>query len=139
MEMFFVVALAQLMSPANSGLTPLVPPANQPVIMTVSWYNCGTKTANGEKFRPGGRTAAHPYLKFGTRVLVFNPETSRSCVVRINDRGPFVTGRDLDLAEGAAEELGFKERGVGPMVALVLPEDHGPRADLPTMSASHKS
>lgn len=133
--MLFVVALAQLMSPA-SGLMPAVSPANQPVLMTVSWYNQGTETASGEAFRPGGRTAAHRYLKFGTKVLVFNPETSRSCVVRINDRGPFKAGRDLDLAEGAAEEIGFKNKGVGPLVALVLPED-GSMPALLAVLASH--
>ena len=67
-----------------------------------SWYAHGRKTANGERFNPGAMTAAHRSLPFGTRVLVTNRTNGRSVVVRINDRGPFIAGRQIDLARGAA-------------------------------------
>lgn len=72
-----------------------------------SYYNRGRRTANGERFNPHGYTAASRTLPFGTRVRVTNPRNGRSVVVRINDRGPFVRGRDLDLAEGAARAIGM--------------------------------
>jgi len=69
-------------------------------------YSSGTVTANGERFKPNGVSAAHKKLPFGTRVAVINRRTGRSIVVRINDRGPFVKGRILDLSRGAARALG---------------------------------
>lgn len=78
-----------------------------------SWYESGRRTASGEIFKPDYLTAAHRSLPFGTRVKVLNPPTGRSVVVRINDRGPFVPGRLLDLSRGAARELGVK--GVTPV------------------------
>jgi rare lipoprotein A len=72
-----------------------------------SWYMHGRRTANGEAFNPNGLTAAHRTLPFGTRVRVVNEKTGRSVVVRINDRGPFVGGRIIDLARGAAQQLGM--------------------------------
>lgn len=67
----------------------------------------GEKTANGEYARPSGFTAAHRTLPFGTRVRVTNRNNGRSIVVRINDRGPFVRGRIIDLTPAAARALGF--------------------------------
>jgi rare lipoprotein A len=64
----------------------------------------GKKTANGERFDPNGMTAAHRTLPFGTRLLLTYKD--KSVIVRINDRGPFVKGRQLDLARGAAKALG---------------------------------
>lgn len=72
-----------------------------------SWYGSGRKTANGERFSPGGFTAAHPSLKFGTRLRVVNERNGRSVIVRVNDRGPFVHGRIIDLARGSAEAIGM--------------------------------
>lgn len=72
-----------------------------------SWYESGYRTANGERFRPNGLTAAHPNLKFGTRVRVVNERNGRSVVVRVNDRGPFVHGRIIDLARGSARAIGM--------------------------------
>ncbi len=72
-----------------------------------SWYASGHRTANGEHFNPNGLTAAHRSLPFGTRVLVTNRTNGRSVVVRINDRGPFVGGRQIDLARGAARAIGM--------------------------------
>ena len=67
----------------------------------------GEKTANGERASPSGLTAAHRTLPFGTQVRVTNDSTGRSVVVRINDRGPFVRGRVIDVTPAAAHALGF--------------------------------
>lgn len=73
---------------------------------TASYYRHGKLTANGERFKPMGLTAAHRSLPFGTKVRVTHARTGRSVVVRINDRGPFVGGRIIDLAMGAARAIG---------------------------------
>lgn len=88
-----------------------------PVLQTgaASWYGkelAGNPTASGERFRPGRRTAAHPTLPFGTVVKVTRPDTGRSVRVVINDRGPFVKGRIIDLAQRAARRLDMIEAGV---------------------------
>ena len=80
--------------------------------MRASWYDCATpgqcskskRTANGEKFNPFALTAAHRSLPFGTRIKVTHK--GKSVIVRINDRGPFVKGRHLDLSKGAARQIG---------------------------------
>lgn len=77
--------------------------------MRASYYSHGTHTANGERFRPDGLTAAHRTLPFGTRLRV----CYHGCVVvRINDRGPFIRGRQLDLSRGAARAVGLVAAGV---------------------------
>lgn len=75
-------------------------------VTIASWYECCKVTANGEKFKPDGMTAAHKTLPFGTKVKVTNLKNGRSVVVRINDRGPFIRGRGIDLARGAAKVIG---------------------------------
>ena len=80
-----------------------------------SWYGPGfhgNQTANGEVYDMNGSSAAHKTLPFGTIVRVIDLETGRSIVVRINDRGPFIEGRIIDLSKGAAEKLGMVERGI---------------------------
>lgn len=67
----------------------------------------GERTASGERAKPSGFTAAHRTLPFGTHVRVTNKSNGRSVVVRINDRGPFVRGRVIDLTPAAAHALGF--------------------------------
>jgi rare lipoprotein A len=76
-----------------------------------SFYVDEQKTANGETFNPKALTAAHPTLPFGTRLRVTNVSTGRSVTVRINDRGPFVAGRVVDVSYSAAESLGIVGRG----------------------------
>jgi len=71
----------------------------------VSWYASGSRTANGEAFNPDGLTAASKTLPFNTQVKVTNPANGKSVIVRINDRGPYVTGRCLDLARGAFSQI----------------------------------
>jgi len=72
-----------------------------------SVYGYGGRTASGERMTPGALTAAHRTLPFGTMVRVTDTRTGRSVVVRINDRGPFVRGRVIDLTPAAAHALGF--------------------------------
>jgi rare lipoprotein A len=82
-----------------------------------SFYTDDEETASGEKFDPYKLTAAHRTLPFGTRVRVTNIATGRSVTVRVNDRGPYVPGRVVDVSYSAAETLGIVERGVA-MVKL---------------------
>jgi rare lipoprotein A len=77
-----------------------------------SFYRHHTRTASGEKFDERELTAAHRTLPFGTRLRVTSVETGRSVTVRVNDRGPFVRGRVVDLSYSAAQELGMVGRGV---------------------------
>ena len=79
-------------------------------VVTASWYKHGKTTANGEHFNPEGLTAAHKKLPFGTILLLTHED--KSVIVRINDRGPFIKGREIDLSKGAAEALGCIEKGV---------------------------
>ena len=84
-----------------------------------SWYGNetlrqkgGHMTANGEAFNPNKPTAAHKYLPLPTHVRVVNLDNGRSIIVRVNDRGPFVKGRIIDLSAGAAKKLGFYNKGL---------------------------
>ena len=80
-----------------------------------SWYGPGfdgNYTANGEIYDMNGISAAHKTLPFGTIVRVVEFSTGKSIVVRINDRGPFIEGRIIDLSKGAARELGIIDKGI---------------------------
>jgi rare lipoprotein A len=77
-----------------------------------SFYREGEQTASGERFDANELTAAHPTLPFGTRLRVTNVATGRSVTVRVNDRGPFVPGRVVDVSYAAAETLGMVGRGI---------------------------
>jgi rare lipoprotein A len=77
-----------------------------------SWYALYSRTASGEMMDPSELTAAHRSLPFGTKVLVENLNTGRSVVVRINDRGPFIGGRIIDLSKAAAASIGMIDSGV---------------------------
>jgi rare lipoprotein A len=85
-----------------------------------SFYWHGQKTASGERFNPGSMTAAHRSLPFGTKVRVTNVRNRRSVVVRINDRGPFVKGRIIDVSRAAAQQLGMVGQGVAQIEMAVL-------------------
>jgi len=85
-----------------------------------SYYKSGKRTANGESFNPMGMTAAHRSLPFGTKVLVTNVKTGQSVVVRINDRGPFIKGRVIDLSLGAARVVGLTRAGIAKVTFEVL-------------------
>jgi rare lipoprotein A len=73
----------------------------------------GNKTASGEPYDKNAMTAAHRTLEFGTMVVVTYPKTGKSVEVRINDRGPHVKGRIIDLSSAAAAKIGLKEDGIG--------------------------
>ncbi|HSF09143.1 MAG TPA: septal ring lytic transglycosylase RlpA family protein [Nitrospirales bacterium] len=88
-----------------------------------SWYGPsfhGNPTANGEPYDMWALTAAHPTLPFGTRVLVQSLDTGKSVTVRINDRGPFIRGRIIDLSYGAARELAMIGRGTENVSLTIL-------------------
>ncbi len=91
-----------------------------------SWYGTseqGRKTASGERFDKNAMTAAHPSLAFGTIVRVTSLENGRTVKVRINDRGPFVRGRIIDLSAAAAARLGIREDGVARVRVAVYRSD----------------
>ncbi len=98
-----------------------------PVVISLkgvaSWYGydgSGNETAAGERYNPEGMTAAHRSLPLGTKVRVTNTHNGRSVVVRINDRGPYVRGRIIDLSAAAARILGMMSSGVAPVQIDVL-------------------
>ena len=78
---------------------------------SASWYALTSKTASGERMNPSAMTAAHRSLPFGTKVRVTNQRNGKAVMVRINDRGPFVKGRVIDLSKAAANALGFVRSG----------------------------
>lgn len=89
-----------------------------------SWYsirtNYGTKTASGQRLCNNAPTAAHKTLPMGTKVRVTNLSNNKSEIVTINDRGPYIKGRVIDVTIGTAEKLGFVKRGVVPIKVEVL-------------------
>jgi rare lipoprotein A (peptidoglycan hydrolase) len=83
-------------------------------VMTASWYGPrfhGKKTANGEFYNQMAFTAAHKKLRFGTLLRITNPRNNKSVIVRINDRGPYIRGRELDLSKASASVLGMTDKG----------------------------
>ncbi len=76
-----------------------------------SWYALTSKTASGERMNASLMTAAHRSLPFGTKVLVTNKRNGKSVVVRINDRGPFIRGRIIDVSKAAAKNIGMVNSG----------------------------
>lgn len=110
--MFAVAPLAQ--APASADYIEPVQPA-QVWEGVASWYGPGFHgriTANGEIYDMYAMTAAHRTLPIGSVVRVVNPATNRGRVVRINDRGPYIEGREIDVSYQVAEELGFDRRGL---------------------------
>lgn len=89
-----------------------------------SWYsvktNYGTKTASGQRLSNDAPTAAHKTLPMGTKVRVINMNNNKSEVVTINDRGPYIKGRIIDVTIGTAEKLGFVGNGIAQVKVEVL-------------------
>ena len=101
----------------------LLPEVVRVITGEASWYGpgfYGNHTANGEIYRQGTMTAAHRTLPFGTKVRVTNIWNGRSAVIRINDRGPFVDHRVIDLGHGAASNLGLISSGIAQVKLEVL-------------------
>ena len=100
-----------------------VPSVVRVITGEASWYGpgfFGNRTANGEVYQRGTMTAAHRTLPFGTKVRVTNLWNGRSEVIRINDRGPFVHHRVIDLGHGAASSLGLTASGIAQVRLEVL-------------------
>lgn len=113
----------------NSGAAFAYPPFKG----VVSWYGkefAGKRTSNGEKYNPGRLTAAHKTLPFNTILRVTYPDSGKSVVVRVNDRGPWIEGRTLDLSREAAQQIGLVGAGFGPckieILEYPLVETNGP-------------
>ena len=87
---------------------------------TASWYKHGRVTANGESFIPANLTVAHKRLPFNTLIRFTNPENGQSVIARVNDRGPYIRGREFDLSHGCAIILGIAEKGVARLIVEVL-------------------
>lgn len=120
-----LIAFSAVFLLAQACVTTAPAPQMDPGIITglASWYGqefSGRATANGEIFDPMLLTAAHRDLPFGTLVEVRNSRNGRNVQVRINDRGPFVAGRIIDLSYAAAERIGMVEAGVTPVEVRVL-------------------
>jgi rare lipoprotein A (peptidoglycan hydrolase) len=98
-------------------------------VVKASWYGpglAGKKTTSGEVYNPKALTAASKTLPIGSVVKVTNPQNGKSVNVRINDRGPFVPGRSLDLSQRAAEKIGVTHKGVARVKVskVATPEQH---------------
>jgi murein L,D-transpeptidase YcbB/YkuD len=103
------VKISGLAKPSSAG-TASIDPTEGEQIVKATWYGNelrGNRTASGERFNPDGLTAAHRSLPFGTCLVVGNPKTGKTIMVRVNDRGPFTRGVTLDLSAGAARAIGM--------------------------------
>lgn len=121
-----LLAVMMACSPTTTVVGAIAGEAQAPIEGLASWYGpgfAGRLTANGEIFDPSSLTAAHRTLPFGSRVRVTNLNNGRSVVVRINDRGPFVAGRVIDLSRASAEQIGMRGRGIAPVRLEVLDVD----------------
>ena len=94
--------------------------AEEPYRGNASWYDKGKKTASGKKFEPHKYTVAHRTLPFGTMLRLTNVKNDKVIEAVVNDRGPFVRTRELDVSSGAAKELGFFHSGTAKLIIEVL-------------------
>jgi rare lipoprotein A len=122
--------------PVAAPLMPTISPPPQPPKPTVyaraSWYGrefAGRRTTSGETYNPGRLTAASVTLPLGSVVKVENPENGRSVSVRINDCGPLVRGRSLDLSRRAAQKIGITHRGVAHVKVTLIKIPSGADGD----------
>jgi rare lipoprotein A len=123
-------------APVATPPMPSIPPQTQ--VVTASWYGAGMsgrRTSSGEAFNPNDLTAASRSLPMGSYVRVTNVSNGRSVVVRINDRGPYIRGRSIDLSQAAAERIGLTGPGVG-RVELAQADDLSAPPPLPAPSVS---
>ncbi|MCO6386791.1 septal ring lytic transglycosylase RlpA family protein [Aliihoeflea sp. 40Bstr573] len=118
-----ILALASGFSAQSPALANDKIEALQTITGSASWYGGqfhGRTTANGERYDMNELTAAHKTLPFGTKVRVTNERNGKAVVVRINDRGPFVGKRVIDLSRGAAQAVGMIDQGVARVKIEVL-------------------
>ncbi|MDB5408430.1 MAG: rare lipoprotein [Rhodospirillales bacterium] len=126
--LFFLLAgpvafAADLNTAGQQSNTEPSPTGKKVEVGVASWYGTwhqGRRTASGEDFDMNSLTAAHRTLPLNTRVIVTNLNNGKSVSVRINDRGPYLDGRDLDLSERAAEEIGMKATGLAPVAMAIV-------------------
>ncbi len=104
--------MAKILAGFIAALVLFSPLAEAATTGLASFYKTGKRTANGEYYNPMGLTAAHRKLPFGTKLKVTNLRNGKSVIVRVNDRGPFVKRRILDLSFGAAIMIGLHRAGV---------------------------
>lgn len=111
---FFIISLTTISLQGCTNISSIF--NNYPLVEShttkASWYEQGYKTASGARFNPKSLTAAHRDYPFGTLVKITNLDNNRTVVAMINDRGPFVKGRDLDVSKQVAVELNFIKKGV---------------------------
>jgi len=120
-KIFKAAAIALSLTLATTPIMPQAFAKGAVLTGVASWYGPGfhgRTTANGEKYNMHQLTAAHKSLKFGTKVRVTNKKNGKSVIVRINDRGPYVGSRIIDLSKSAAEVIGM----IGPGTASVTVE-----------------
>lgn len=128
-----VLAVAVIVVLAYGCATTAPPPTRgelQPLRGVASWYGeefAGRTTANGEIFDPHQLTAAHRTLPFGTVLDVMNPRTGQAVRVRVNDRGPYIGGRVIDLSYAAAQQISLVEPGIGEVEIRVVRVGSGDR------------
>ena len=120
--------LASMLAPglANAAAERPLKPMVRTSCGGASWYALRSRTASGEMMNPAAMTAAHKTLPLGSRVKVTNLNNGKAVVVRINDRGPFIKGRLIDLSKGAAQRLGFV--GAGHTRVQIEPEGGGAKS-----------
>lgn len=112
---FLMLSSTSVMAQSESGIASYYPR---------KWT--GMRTASGEKLHHDSLTCAHRTLPFGTRLKVTNDHNGKSVFVRVNDRGPFVRGRIVDLSWAAARDLGIISRGVAEVTIEPAPSEHIP-------------
>jgi rare lipoprotein A len=148
-----VVGLGAAQGPNNSEATPTPnSPTRKPEnrkqasknppyqVGTASWYGEyfeGKPTASGESYEMYDMTAAHPTLPLGTYVRVTNLRNGRAVVVKVNDRGPIIPGRIIDLSYGAARVLKFEQRGLQRVRLDVVKSRTQPRQEYETVALNH--
>lgn len=104
---------------AEASMTQAPGRSGDTAIVVASWYGPsfhGRRTASGQVFDQDRLTAAHKTLPFGTKLRVTNLRNGRSVLVTVNDRGPYVRNRQLDVSRGAARRLGLIQRGTAPVL-----------------------
>ena len=94
--------------------------SDKPTTVIASYYYHGQVTASGQRFNPDGLSAAHRSLPFGTKVKVTHMNNGKSVIVVINDRGPFIRGRSIDLSRGAARQIDMINDGVARVTLELL-------------------
>nr|WP_127752718.1 MULTISPECIES: septal ring lytic transglycosylase RlpA family protein [unclassified Devosia] len=122
-KIFKAAAVALSLTLAAVPMAPQAFAKDSTLSGVASWYGPGfhgRTTANGEKYNMHQLTAAHKSLKFGTKVRVTNKKNGKSVIVRINDRGPYVGSRIIDLSKGAAQAIGMIGSGTASVTVEIL-------------------